>query len=256
MTDLKNGVRAFVQSKYMDLFGACLVLVISFYNRFPLTYYFHGNVVFDVPFSKQFSMLQQGAFPLGIFSTIGAVFSLLSTRFVGKQNNLGNIIGVFTTINSGTVDYFLGNHSAIITYPITFIITYFAVVKWNKGEKIRKIDFNYYLINFAGLVLGYLLVYIGTELFGGRDDLLFFNILSISFGLSLGANFSSALKYESTFLSWTIYNVVQLIKAFLQMNIANIAKYIFYMINAVITLADWVLNRDMKKSDSSLAVTS
>lgn len=249
MNNLKNGVRAFVKSKYMDLFGACLVLFISIYNQFHLTYYFQGNVRFNVPFSQQLGLLKQGAFPLGIFSTVGAVFSLLSTRFVGKQNNLGNIIGVFTTINSGTVDYFLGNHSAIITYPLTFIITYFAVVKWNKGEKIRKIDFNYYLINFAGLVLGYLLVYIGTEIFGGRDDLLFFNIVSITFGLSLGANFSSALKYESTFLSWTVYNVVQLIKAFLQMNIANIAKYIFYMINAVITLADWVLNRDMKKCD-------
>lgn len=247
MNNLKNGVRAFVKSKYMDLFGACLVLFISIYNQFHLTYYFQGNVRFNVPFSEQLGLLKQGAFPLGIFSTVGAVFSLLSTRFVGKQNNLGNIIGVFTTINSGTVDYFLGNHSAIITYPLTFVITYFAVVKWNKGEKIRKIDFNYYLINFAGLILGYLLVYVGTEIFGGRDDLLFFNIVSITFGLSLGANFSSALKYESTFLSWTVYNVVQLIKAFLQMNIANITKYIFYMINAVITLADWVLNRDMKK---------
>jgi nicotinamide mononucleotide transporter len=121
------------------------------------------------------------------------------------------------------------------------------VIKWKKGEKIRKIDFNYYLINSVGLVLGYLLVYIGTEIFGGRDDLLFFNIVSITFGLSLGANFSSALKYETTFLSWTIYNVVQLIKAFLQLNIANIAKYIFYMINAAITLGDWIWNRDVRK---------
>ena len=30
------------------------------------------------------------------------------------------------------------------------------------------------------MVLGYLLVYIGTEIFGGRDDLLFFNIVSIT----------------------------------------------------------------------------
>ena len=233
MIHLKKAVRSFVQSKYLDLFGATLVLVISIYNQYHLTYYFQGNVKFEVPFSEQIALIKQGAFPLGIFSTIGAVFSLLSTRFVGKQNNMGNIIGVFTTINSGTIDYFLGNHSAAITYPLTFIITYFAVIKWKKGEKIRKIDFNYYLINSVGLVLGYLLVYIGTEIFGVRDD--------------LGANFSSALKYETTFLSWTIYNVVQLIKAFLQLNIANIAKYIFYMINAAITLGDWIWNRDVRK---------
>ena len=248
MINLKKAVRSFVQSKYMDLFGAALVLSISIYNQFHLTYYFQGNVKFNVPFAEQLSLLKQGAFPLGIFSTIGAVFSLLSTRFVGKQNNIGNIIGVFTTINSGTIDYFLGNHSAAITYPLTFIITYFAVVKWTKGEKIRKIDFKYYLINAVGLFLGYLLVYIGTEIFGGRDDILFFNIVSITFGLSLGANFSSALKYETTFLSWTIYNIVQLIKAFLQLNIANIAKYIFYMLNATITLGDWIWNRDVRKN--------
>lgn len=244
-----------MHSKYMDLLGACLVLLVSIYNEFHLTFYFHGEVIYNVPFSQQISLIQQGAFPLGIFSTVGAVFSLLSTRFVGKQNNFGNMIGLLTTINSGTIDYFLGNHSAAITYPLTFIITYFAVVKWNKGEKIRKIDFNYYVINSIGLVLGYALVYIGTEIFGGRDDLLFYNIVSITFGLSLGANFSSALKYESTFLSWAIYNVVQLFKAFIQLNIANIAKYIFYLINAVIVLADWVLNRDVKKADT-LAVSN
>ena len=206
--------------------------------------------MYNVPFGQQFKLMQHGAFPLGILSTVGAVFSLLSTRFVGKQNNFGNMIGLLTTINSGTVDYFLGNHSAAITYPLTFVITYFAVVKWNKGEKIRKIDFNYYVINSIGLVLGYALVYVGTEIFGGRDDLLFYNIVSITFGLSLGANFSSALKYESTFLSWTIYNIVQLFKAIIQVNIANIAKYIFYLINAVITLADWVLNKDFKKKEA------
>lgn len=239
-----------MHSRYMDLLGACLVLLVSIYNQFHLTYYFQGKVMYNVPFGQQFKLMQQGAFPLGILSTVGAVFSLLSTRFVGKQNNFGNMIGLLTTINSGTVDYFLGNHSAAITYPLTFIITYFAVVKWNKGEKIRKIDFNYYVINSIGLVLGYTLVYIGTEIFGGRDDLLFYNIVSITFGLSLGANFSSALKYESTFLSWTIYNIVQLFKAIIQVNIANIAKYIFYLINAVITLADWVLNKDFKKKEA------
>lgn len=234
----------------MDLLGACLVLLVSIYNQFHLTYYFQGKVMYNVPFGQQFKLMQHGAFPLGILSTVGAVFSLLSTRFVGKQNNFGNMIGLLTTINSGTVDYFLGNHSAAITYPLTFVITYFAVVKWNKGEKIRKIDFNYYVINSIGLVLGYALVYVGTEIFGGRDDLLFYNIVSITFGLSLGANFSSALKYESTFLSWTIYNIVQLFKAIIQVNIANIAKYIFYLINAVITLADWVLNKDFKKKEA------
>ena len=88
MIHLKKAVRSFVQSKYLDLFGAALVLVISIYNQYHLTYYFQGNVKFEVPFSEQIALIKQGAFPLGIFSTIGAVFSLLSTRFVGKQNNV------------------------------------------------------------------------------------------------------------------------------------------------------------------------
>ncbi len=245
---LKKGVRKFVHSQYMDLLGALVVLSVSLFNGFHLTYYNDGKAIYDVPYAEQWKLLQQGAFPLGILSTIGAVFSLLSTRFVGKQNNFGNIIGLMTTINSGTVDYFLGNHSAAITYPLTFLITYFAVVKWKKGESIRKIDFTYYVINSLGLIIGYSLVYLGVELFGGRNDLFFYHIVSITFGLSLGANFSSALKYESTFLSWTLYNMVQLIKAILQLNIANIAKYIFYLVNAVITLADWIWNRDVRKS--------
>ena len=53
--------------------------------------------------------MQQGAFPLGIVSMIGAIFSVLATRLVGKQNNWGNFIGIFTTITSGVIDYLFGN---------------------------------------------------------------------------------------------------------------------------------------------------
>ena len=173
-----------------------------------------------------------------IFVKIALIFSYMG-QGVWLMQHMGQTIGEMNPFYELMPHWFLligiGIASALIG-------TYFLA-----GEKIRKIDFNYYLINSVGLVLGYLLVYLGTEIFGGRDDLLFFNIVSITFGLSLGANFSSALKYETTFLSWTIYNVVQLIKAFLQLNIANIAKYIFYMINAAITLGDWIWNRDVRK---------
>ncbi|MDR2840551.1 MAG: nicotinamide mononucleotide transporter family protein [Paludibacter sp.] len=242
----KKLVRSVVFSRYIDVFGAVLVLVTCLLRNFHLTFYDDGQII-SVPLGEQWSTMLAGAFPLGWLSTIGAIFSLLSTRLVGKQNNTGNWIGLATTINSGAVDYFLGNHSAIITYPLTFFIHTFAVVKWTKGVKIRKIDFWYYIINIIGIIIAYLLVWFGMKIFGGRTDFWFFHIIAITFGLSLGANFCTAFKYETTYLGWTVYNIIQLIKATLQLNVANIAKYAFYIFNAVVTLGDWIWNRDVFK---------
>ena len=171
----------------------------------------------------------------------------MSTRLIGKQNNWGNIIGVITTITSGTIDYLFGNHSAVITYPVTFAIANFSVFNWAKGVDIRKRDFYYYLIMAGGIQVGFCLVYLGAYLFGGITDHAFLITVSLIFGLSLGANFCTALKYEETWLSWMIYNILQLIKNIRQLNFANVAKYIFYLFNAIITLFDWKLNGDRSK---------
>ena len=237
-------VRSFVKSPYLDLFGAALILVVSIARNFQGTMYANGEILFNVPMDQIAARISEGAFPLGFVSIASAVFSMLSARFIGKQRNLGNIFGVFTTIIAGTIDYLFGNASAIITYPLTFIIMNFAVFNWAKGERIRKIDLRYYLINVAGLVIAFGMVYLGAYLFGGRTDNVFLNIVSLTFGLSLGANFCSALKYEETWLSWIIYNIVQLAKNLLQLNFANVAKYIFYLINATVTLFDWKFNGD------------
>lgn len=240
--------RKIVTSPYLDIMGAVLILAVSLMRNFHNTIYEQGRIVFDVPISEIGSRIAEGAFPLGFVSIIAAIFSVLSTRFIGKQKNLGNVIGVFTTITSGSIDYLFGNGSAIITYPLTFIIMNFAVFNWAKGEKIRKIDLRYYVINFSGIAIAFVMVYLGAYLFGGRTDHLFLGTVAITFGLSLGANFSSALKYEETWLSWMIYNLVQLTKALLQRNFANVAKYIFYMLNATVTLFDWKFNGDIQLS--------
>ena len=244
MSSLRPILRQLVQSKYLDLFGALLIFGVCYHRNFHQTIFFQGEIQFSIPFKELWIYVQEGAFPLGIFSTAGAVFSLLSTRLVGKQNNWGNFIGILTTINSGAIDFLFGNASAIITYPLTFFIVTFAFNKWKKGELIRKRDANYYLIIVAGLVIGFALVYLGAYLFGGRTDNIFLVIVSLTFGLSLGANFCNALKYEETWLSWIIYNIVQLTKNTMQMNIANVVKYIFYLFNAFLTLFDWKLNGD------------
>ena len=122
-----------------------------------------------------------------------------------------------------------------------------------KGEKIRKIDLRYYLIVALGMMIAYALVYLGFQLFGGLESTLFFHTVAITFGISLGANAANSLKYEETWLSWIIYNFVQLVKNIIQMNIANVAKYIFYLFNAFITLFDWKWNGDVEKSEPVLA---
>ena len=251
LENTKAVLRQLVHSKYLDLFGALLVFGVCYYRQFHQTIYFDGAMQFGIPMTELMSYISKGAFPLGILSTVGAVFSLLSTRLIGKQNNWGNLIGLATTINSGVVDYLFGNHSAVITYPLTFLISTFAVVNWHKGEKVRKLDFTYYLIMAGGIGVGFALVYLGAYLFGGRVDHAFLMVVSLTFGISIGANLCTALKYKETWLSWTIYNIVQLTKNAMIMNIANIVKYIFYMGNAVITWFDWRLNGDVISNQKS-----
>ena len=77
------------ESKWMDAIGVLLVLVISFALGF------HKTVRQDLP--------------IGIFSTFGAAASMMVTRLVTKRNNIGNLIGLLTAINSAFVDYYLGN---------------------------------------------------------------------------------------------------------------------------------------------------
>ena len=241
-------IRSLVLSKHLDILGALVVLITSVARNFQGTIFYEGKIHFGIPMSELTDYIFMGAYPLGILAIIGAIFSMLSARLVGKQNNTGNVIGIITTVNSGANDYLFGNHSSIITYPITFLVTSFATYNWHKGERIRKRDTRYYIIILSTLLIAYILVYIGFYLFGGLDSEVFFHTVAITFGLSLGANVCSSLKYEETWLSWVIYNAVQLVKNIIQMNIANVAKYIFYLFNAMITLVDWKWNGDKKQS--------
>ena len=247
-------IRKIVLSTYLDVFGAVLVLGVSLARNFHRTVYYQGKPQFNIPLDQLWDLILMGAFPIGILSTVGAIFSLLSARLIGKQNNWGNFIGVITTINSGVLDFLFGNASAVITYPLTFFIMVYATRNWKQGVRIRDIDLQYYLINFSGILLGFGLVHLGAYLFGGITSSFFLLTVAVTFGLSIGANFCSALKYKETWLSWVIYNIVQLIKNTIQLNIANIAKYIFYLFNATVTLVDWKFNGDRNEvggSDSS-----
>jgi len=194
-------VRKIVQSSYIDIFAALLILGVSIAKDFHGTIYQDGAMQFGIPITELGAYVRNGAFPLGILSVIAAIFSVLATRLVGKQNNWGNFIGILTTISSGVLDYLFGNHSA----------------------------------------------YLGAYLFGGKTDHAFLITVSLGFGLSLGGNFCNAFKYEETWLSWVVYNIINLVKNAMQFNIANVAKYVFYLFNALITLFDWRFNGDAKR---------
>lgn len=241
-------VRNLVQSKHLDVLAALVILGVCIWKNFHGTIFFNGETKFGIPMSELMNYIHQGAFPLGIVSMIGAIFSVLATRLVGKQNNLGNFIGILTTVSSGGIDYLFGNHSAIITYPVTFFIHTYAYSKWKNGERIRKRDIYYYLIIATGMLLGFALVYLGAYLFGGITNPTFLILVSVIFGLSVGGNICNAFKYEETWFSWVIYNIINLAKNAMQLNIANVVKYVFYLFNAAVTLLDWKWNGDADKS--------
>ncbi|HHD9440781.1 TPA: nicotinamide mononucleotide transporter [Streptococcus pneumoniae] len=142
--------------------------------------------------------------PFGLISVTNVGISMLSTRFTGKLSKWGNYFGIVNTILFGAIDYILGNKAAIITYPVTFLFAFVTN-------------------------------YIGYE---GKMDLLAY-VTTIAFALSLIANALNALKLTTQWGFWLIYNFVQLTKAGIQGNFANIGKYIFYILNAIGALFVW-----------------
>jgi len=240
-------IRRIVHSAYLDVVGAALILGVCIYRNFLGTVYSGGEISFGVPFSELWASVRNGAFPLGVMSTVGAVFSMLATRFTSKQNNTGNVIGVVTTVNSGFNDFLFGNASAILTYPITFLTHCLAVKRWSEGEKVRERDGLYYTIISISLVIAFALVYLGAYLFGGKTDTAFLFVVALSFGVSLGGTTSNAFKYQETWANWTIYNIIQLVKNSMLLNIANVVKYVFYLFNAVLTWIDWRSNGDIEE---------
>ena len=142
--------------------------------------------------------------PFGLISVTNVGISMLSTRFTGKLSKWGNYFGIVNTILSGAIDYILGNKAVIIISIIAFLFAF--------------------VTNYIG--------------YGGKMNLLAY-VTTIAFALSLIANAFNALKLTTQWGFWLIYNFVQLTKAGIQGNFANIGKYIFYILNAIGALFVW-----------------
>ncbi|HHV8245657.1 TPA: nicotinamide mononucleotide transporter [Streptococcus pneumoniae] len=180
--------------------------------------------------------------PFGLISVTNVGISMLSTRFTGKLSKWGNYFGIVNTILSGAIDYILGNKAAIITYPVTFLIYTFAIKKWKASQEDRPNQMSQKQVKLAAIIISiiaFLFAFVTNYIgYGGKMNLLAY-VTTIAFALSLIANALNALKLTTQWGFWLIYNFVQLTKAGIQGNFANIGKYIFYILNAIGALFVW-----------------
>ncbi|KXT75446.1 nicotinamide mononucleotide transporter [Streptococcus sp. DD12] len=221
------------QSKWFDLLGVAIVVGIALASGY-LT-----ETLADVVNWGPWTVFV----PFGLISIGNSVLSIMSTRLTGRMSNVGNIVGIINVVLSGTIDYLLGNKAAIITYPVTFIIYTFAINKWMKTEKYeasRPLTGAKGLATMIAIFAGALIFSFATNYIGyaGQINLLFW-VTTLAFGLSMGANVLNAMKLTMQWRFWFLYNLVQLVKALVQGNWANVGKYIYYIINSIAALSFW-----------------
>ncbi|CAH1854610.1 nicotinamide mononucleotide transporter [Convivina praedatoris] len=233
------------ESKLFDLVGILIILTtvgVMGYYRTPLSasWLFKG---------------QQGwwyQLPLiGIVSTCSSIASVMSTRLVAKVNNIGNLVGWINTIFSGLIDFLLGNVGAIITYPVSVYLNWKAGQNWAKkyqdgfGHHKRFGIFLVCLILVA-FTAGFGLNWIAYVWLAHWPLNLLYYFASVTFSLSLVANVLNVLKLPSQWSFWAIYNLAQLGKTISLRNWANVAKYVYYIINSVMAGVSWISQKHLQ----------
>lgn len=229
---MRNYLKKFATSIYFDILGVILVVGIAIASGYLGTRL--DKFVDWGPITPYI--------PLGLISVINVGISMLSTRFTGKLKKSGNYLGIINTILSGAIDFILGNKAAIITYPVTFIIYTIAIKKWNESHdglpntmsKPRK-QLIGLVTTFVAIIFSATVNFIG---FSGQVTWLS-GLTTIVFAFSLVANTFNALKIDTQWSFWFVYDIIQLFKAFIQGNFANVGKYIFYIANALGALFVW-----------------
>ena len=229
---MKKLLKQFATSNWFDWFGVALVVGIAISAG-----YLGTRLDTFVNWGSWTSLV-----PFGLISVINVGISMLSTRFTGKLSKLGNYLGIINAVLSGVIDYILGNKAAIITYPITFLLYLGAIYWWNHSEEGKAnipTKYNMYFVIPSLVVVSFAFSwttnYIG---YGGNMNTLAY-VTTLAFGLSLVANALNALKFTTQWSFWLFYNFVQLVKAFVQGNYANVGKYIFYIFNSLGALFLW-----------------
>ena len=229
---MKKYLKQFAKSKTFDFLGVMLVVGIAIASG-----YLNSRLDKFVDWGPWTALV-----PFGLISVTNVGISMLSTRFTGKLSRWGNYLGILNTVLSGAIDYILGNKAAIITYPVTFIIYTFAIKKWqesHEGKPNTRSKTQTKLIATIATITAFAFAYITNYIgYGGNMNPLTY-VTTIAFALSLVANVFNALKLTTQWGFWLIYNIVQLAKAGIQGNFANVGKYIFYIINSIGALFLW-----------------
>lgn len=229
---MKKYLKQFAKSKTFDFLGVILVVGIAIASG-----YLSSRLDKFVDWGPWTALV-----PFGLISVTNVGISMLSTRFTGKLSRWGNYLGILNTVLSGAIDYILGNKAAIITYPVTFLIYTFAIKKWQESQEGKpntrsKTQTN--LIATIATIIAFTFAYITNYIgYGGNMNPLAY-VTTIAFALSLVANIFNALKLTTQWGFWLVYNIIQLIKAGIQGNFANVGKYIFYIINSIGALFLW-----------------
>lgn len=229
---MKKYLKQFAKSKIFDFLGVMLVVGIAIASG-----YLNSRLDKFVDWGPWTALV-----PFGLISVTNVGISMLSTRFTGKLSKWGNYLGILNTVLSGAIDYILGNKAAIITYPVTFLIYTFAIKKWQEsqeGKPNTRSKTQTKLIATIATITAFTFAYITNYIgYGGNMNPLAY-VTTIAFALSLIANVFNALKLTTQWGFWLVYNIVQLIKAGIQGNFANVGKYIFYIINSIGALFVW-----------------
>lgn len=236
---MKKLIQKLNTSLYFDIFGIFLVVLSAYL----------GHYLFSHLDAKQWGPLL-ALLPFGLISTASSSLSLIATRLTGRLSKWGNIISVINVVIAGLIDYALGNKGAVLTYPITFILSAWAVKSWQTYAegKANKLSLNKLIILLIAFVIvsAHISFWLNYFAFGKQISALML-LTSLVFALSLIANLLNVLKLSEQWWFWLVYNVVQLLKALVQGNLANLGKYIYYIINAIVAKIVWNTNEDSKQ---------
>lgn len=225
-------------AKWMDLIGVLIVVIIAISAGYATETL--GQV------AKWAYKINLAWLPFGLISIGNTILSIMSTRLTGRMKMAGNILGLINTVLSGAIDYILGNKAAIISYPVTFIIYIAAIYVWDQYAKMHKKDLaakpltgmkkiiTMSIIFTFSFVFSFFINYIGF-----RTINLLFILTWIVFALSLIANILNAMKLSLQNNYWIIYDIIQLIKAAVMGNFANVGKYIYYVISMLASYVYW-----------------
>lgn len=225
-------------AKWMDIIGVLIVASVAISAGYAT------ETLGDV--AKWASTIGLAWLPFGLISIGNTVLSIMSTRLTGRMKYAGNVIGIINVVLSGAIDCILGNKAAIISYPITFIIYVAALYVWKKYADEHKADLaakplegkRKMLVMTAIFIFSFAFSYWINWMGFGQFNLLFF-LTWIVFALSLVSNILNAMKLSLQNNYWIIYDAVQLVKAVVMGNWANVGKYIYYIISMIASLFYW-----------------